>query len=247
MPYTLDDLADQLEEFEPSTLVSIVLVQLGARPATLIEHAFGYLRNSVEYEIKHTKYPESFLKHKKWVENSGVIPEDDYEAWDIYLEEYRKFSMDNRDEIDRLFVKRVKSLLKKFYPELHMVKVIQGILVTREPVDKTTVRFLRDSKNPIGEKMGELIGYPCHKSWGKKGYHKSYNLNLNISFPTSERIHIFGNTFCNEKNLADFKKLAKKYERVLKTKDNVFRRIVKSVEVESEHRNLDDYAGHSLH
>ena len=234
---TFDDLADQLETFEVSTLLSIVLVNLGARPATLIEHAFGYLSNSEEYEIKHTKYPGPFKRWYNWTENFSkkielMDQEDDKTQllWQEFSIKYENFRLKYGKEINRLFLQRVGEAIDLFYPKLHYTQVRQGILITRSPLKKSVIEHLQDFDDSL---IGEILGFPCYKNFMKPGHSRNYNIEASLDIPGVGQLNaqIFGNTFCDPEHLEEFEKLAKKYEKALKSRRSIFKGLVERVNV----------------
>jgi hypothetical protein len=235
---TLDELFEQLETFKIDTLLSIVLVNLGARPATLIEHAFGYLSNSEAYEIKHTKYPGPIKRFYKYAENFNkkieLMDQEDDETqllWQEYIIKYQNLMLKYGKEIDRLFLQRVGEAIDLFYPKLHYAQVRQGILITRTPLKKSVIKHLQDFDDEL---IGEILGFPCYKNFMKPGHSRNYGIeaSLNIKGIDFDK-QIFGNTFCDPEHSEEFAKLAKKYEKALKSRRSVFKGLVKRVNVSS--------------
>lgn len=232
-----NDLFEQLEHFEINTLLSIVLVNLGARPATLIEHALGYLPNSEEHEISHTKYPAPIKRFYKWSKNFAkkielMDLEDDetHLLWQEYFIKYQNFLSKYGKEIDRLFLQRVGNSIDLFYPNLHYAQVRQGILITRTPLKTPVIKHLQAFDESL---IGEILGFPCFKNYTKLGHSWTYNIEASLDIPGVGQLNeqIFGNTFCDPEHSKEFEKLAKKYEKVLNSKRSVFKGLVKSVNV----------------
>ncbi len=247
-----EELLSQIEDIPIYNIGNLILVNLGARSACFLQDPRDVV-NFEKYHIKHTKYPELTREYYKVMKEDEENEENEelielynkyYESKDekeilelaekmmkLFTSSIKKYQL-SRDEIPSLLTKRVIEVVKKHYPDLYVYPIYHGNIVSKKPLSKYQLKKL-EYDSPGNEKyLGKIIDYPCYKNFSSENIAKLGSYSLSAITTLGYSFHIFGNTSCTETNGEKFRKLAKKYEKVLKSKNSILRAIVDKVIVE---------------